>query len=129
MSESKRCRLGSRAMRMRLYDRDGNPLPDDWEFGAGRLVSHWATDQRVGRTVVGADGDYRGWVVSTVWLMGIDHNYGGEGPPIVFETMVFGEPYDNDLRRYATEEQAMRGHLAVLDNLRAGRPPFEEEEE
>jgi hypothetical protein len=29
-----------------------------------------------------------GTVISTVWL-GVDHNFGGKGPPIIFETMVF----------------------------------------
>jgi hypothetical protein len=111
--------LGGDPMALKCFDRDGNPLPADWEFGAGAgKVSHWATDQRVGRTVVGD------CIVSTVWLFGIDHGYRDGEPPIIFETMIFGEPYHNDLRRYATEEQAMRGHLAAVDNLRAGRPPF-----
>lgn len=105
-------------MMMKCYDRDGNPLPDEWEYGARGNISHWATDQRVGRTVIGET------VVSTVSLMGIDHNYSPDGPPIIFETMIFGPGYDNDLRRYPTEEQAMRGHIAALDNVRAGRPAF-----
>lgn len=100
------------------YDRDGNPLPDDWydKKKHGRKYN-WGTEKRVARTVV---GDI---TVSTVWL-GLDHSFmPGEGP-VIFETMTFGVPYDNEMARYSTEEDAMRGHLAVLDRLRAGKPPF-----
>lgn len=69
--------------------------------------------------------------VSTVWL-GLDH---GHGPlaPVIFETMVFRRELDNDLmrladvvlgpddlgrdldsERYVTEEDARRGHDAMV---------------
>lgn len=101
------------------FDRDGQVIPDDWYDTAKypRRQFKWGTQQRVGRTTV---GDFN---VSTVWLHGIDHGY-GDGPPILFETMVFGGDFDQELRRYSTEEEAMRGHLAAVDALRAGKPPF-----
>lgn len=102
---------------MSLIDRDGNPLTDDWWTADGSRKYRWATQQRVAATVV---GEYR---VSTVWLSGIDHNHYG-GAPLLFETMVSGGEWDMELIRYSTEEQAMRGHLDVLDRLRAGKPPF-----
>ena len=43
----------------------------------------------------------------------------------IFETMVFGGEHDQQLRRYCTEESAMRGHLETVDRLRAGRSPFD----
>jgi hypothetical protein len=46
--------------------------------------------------------------VSTVFL-GSDHNY-WEGPPILFETMVFGGEYNNQQERYYTWEEAEAGH-------------------
>lgn len=46
--------------------------------------------------------------VSTVFL-GLNHQY-GDGPPLIFETMVFGGKYDQDMERYATEAQAIEGH-------------------
>lgn len=104
----------------RTYSRDGEPMPDDW-FDASKYPrgkAKWATEQRVGRTVVGE------YVVSTVWLFGIDHGW-GDGPPIIFETMVFGGDHGEELRRYCTEEQAMRGHLEAVDRLRAGCSPFD----
>lgn len=101
------------------YDRDGNSMPDDWydkKKHGDRKFSRWTTERRVARTVV---GDI---TVSTVWL-GLDHDY-LTGTPIIFETMTFGDPWNNEMCRYSTEEQAMRGHLEVLDRLRADRPPF-----
>ena len=47
--------------------------------------------------------------VSTVFL-GLDHNFSGKGPPILFETMVFVAGEGHDQRRYATWEEAERGH-------------------
>lgn len=57
----------------------------------------------VGRTSVGKDVQ-----VSTVFL-GLDHGY-GEGPPILFETLVFGGPLDQSGDRYCTWEEAEAGH-------------------
>ena len=100
------------------YDRDGNPAPDDWydKEKHGHMGRYWSNPRRVARTVV---GDI---TVSTSWL-GLDHDF-LTGRPIIFETMTFGEPWNYELTRYSTEEQAMRGHLDTLDRLRAGRPPF-----
>ena len=50
--------------------------------------------------------------VSTVFL-GIDHNF-GDGPPLLFETMIFGGKYDNWQDRYATREEALAGHEAAI---------------
>lgn len=101
-----------------FYDRDGNPMPDDWydQKKHGDRAIKWATDRRVARTVV---GDI---TVSTVWL-GLDHEFLRESP-IIFETMTFGDPWANEMERYSSEEGAMRGHLAVLDRLRSGKAPF-----
>lgn len=48
--------------------------------------------------------------VSTVFL-GVDHGFSEGGPPIVFETMVFGGPMDQHTVRYSTWEAAQRGHV------------------
>lgn len=52
-------------------------------------------------------------VVSTVFL-GIDHNFFA-GPPILFETMVFGGPCDGDMERYTTWDEAETGHAAMVE--------------
>ncbi|OFB37957.1 hypothetical protein BA059_16810 [Mycolicibacterium sp. (ex Dasyatis americana)] len=100
------------------YDRDGKPMPDDWYDTTkhGNKYSSTMSNKRVACTVV---GDI---VVSTVWL-GLDHEHYTD-VPIIFETMTFGEPWNNKMERYSTEEDAMRGHLRVLERLRAGKPPF-----
>lgn len=92
------------------YDRDGNPISmDQWS----RL--HVAFDYRVvAKTQVGA------YEVSTVWV-GFDHGW-GDGPPLIFETMVFAEeagPYDLMCWRYSTEAQARQGHEETVLLLRA----------
>ena len=53
-----------------------------------------------------------GVLVSTVFL-GLDHRLGGNGPPILFETMIFGGPHDGDQDRYCTWEEAEAGHAAM----------------
>ncbi len=53
--------------------------------------------------------------VSTVFL-GLDHNYDDEGPPLLFETMVFGGGiHDQSMRRYSTWEEAEAGHSEMLE--------------
>ncbi len=49
--------------------------------------------------------------ISTVFL-GIDHSFGA-GPPLLFETMVFGGPLDMKQERYSTWDQALAGHKAM----------------
>lgn len=48
-------------------------------------------------------------LVSTVFL-GLDHNWSGDGPPLLFETMIFGGPHDQQCWRYSTWGHAMKGH-------------------
>ena len=100
-------------MGMGYYDRQGKPLTDTMEWG--RLHSDYEY-KRVAETTIG-----RLWV-STVWL-GLDHSF-GDGPPLIFETMVFvaGEGGDDlDCRRYSTEAEALAGHEDVLAEIREGR--------
>lgn len=92
------------------YDRAGNPVDlVSWSRTFGDVDS-----RRVDRTTVGEDVS-----VSTVHL-GLDHNW-GDGPPLIFETMVFGGEHDQWCDRYSTEEQAQQGHDAVVAWLRGER--------
>ena len=50
--------------------------------------------------------------ISTVWL-GMDHSF-GDGPPIIFETMIFGGEHDDFCERYVTEEEALDGHVRAI---------------
>ena len=61
-----------------------------------------------------ADGEIS---VSTVFLMGINHAFGDEVEPILFETMIFGGPMDQYQTRYSTWEEAEAGHAEALEEL------------
>lgn len=58
--------------------------------------------------------------VSTVFL-GLDHRFPGmpPGPPILFETLVFGGPLDGDGNRYSSWDDAETGHKAFVRIARA----------
>lgn len=62
-----------------------------------------------------------GTEISTVFL-GIDHRLIGDGPPILFETMIFqvGGEFDNDMRRYSTLGDAKIGHWEMVDKVNPG---------
>lgn len=55
--------------------------------------------------------------VSTVFLS-LDHNFTLEGPPILFETMVFGGQHDHYQRRYRTLGEAKKGHWETVEMAR-----------
>lgn len=97
------------------YDRDGNAISFD-EWG----VKHEDDDYiRVG---LWGSWDEDAVTVSTVWL-GINHNWLG-GPPVIFETMIFGGQFDHSQTRYATEMEAWEGHQRTVADLEAGRTPW-----
>lgn len=65
--------------------------------------------------------------VSTVWL-GLDHSWSG-GPPLIFETMIFGGPLDQDYQqRYSTVEEARAGHERAVEVARSGQRPEDDDE-
>ena len=54
--------------------------------------------------------------VSTVFL-GLDHNFYFSSAPILFETMVFGGPLDQEQRRYPTWDDAVVGHHHMIGRV------------
>lgn len=56
---------------------------------------------------------YEGCEVSTVFL-GLDHRF-GDGPPLVFETLVFGGTEDGEGDRYSTYAEAVAGHARFVE--------------
>jgi hypothetical protein len=82
-----------------------------------RLIKQYGNDadpHRVDRTMI---GDVE---VSTVFLP-INHNFFGEGPPTLFETMVFGGEHNGYQDRCATWEQAETMHQRTVDMVRKMR--------
>jgi len=55
--------------------------------------------------------------VSTVF-MGLDHRFFGDGEPVLFETMIFGGPLDQEQYRYCTWAEAERGHAGHVERAR-----------
>ena len=51
--------------------------------------------------------------VSTVFL-GLDHNFSGDGKPILWETIIFGGKYKEETHRYSTYTEAINGHEAAI---------------
>lgn len=95
--------------RAKYYGRDGTPMAfEKWAESFGEPEA-----KRVARTTVGEVN------VSTVWL-GLDHSFGG-GPPLIFETMIFGGRHSEEQWRYSTEEEALTGHRAAVDLVRSDR--------
>jgi hypothetical protein len=93
-----------------FYNRDGNPIStQEW----ATLHKHLAY-LRIARTTVSSAADLtKTFDVSTVWL-GLDHSF-RNGPPLIFETMVFAEgSSDLACRRYSTEAQAREGHAEMV---------------
>jgi hypothetical protein len=70
------------------------------------------TDGIVKKTQIDTDEE-----VCTVFL-GFDHQW-GDGPPLLFETMVFGGKLDGDQYRYSTWDEAVEGHSQVVEMVMA----------
>lgn len=70
----------------------------------------FASTDRIVQQDTRADGLF----ISTVFL-GIDHSF-GEGPPLLFETMVFQgkDGREIDCQRYSTWDDALAGHQHFL---------------
>lgn len=107
-----------------FYGLDGEPITmEQW----GGLYENDENDsRRIGLT------EFPGGVwISTVHL-GIDHQF-GDGPPLIFETMVFGpeEGYaqELDMERYSTKEQAAEGHQRMVTKWTGWTPGDPEPEE
>lgn len=64
--------------------------------------------------------------VSTIFL-GIDHNHGTEGEPLLFETMAFDDDEAIGQWRYSTYADAEEGHERACTALRAQLAKVESE--
>jgi hypothetical protein len=106
-------RVGSPLTRDLYYRLDGHvPVPC-------ADVLTWAQWFETADRGVATDTLPTGVRVSTVFL-GVDHGFSMAQRPVLFETMIFGGPHDQDTWRYATWEEAEKGHRqAVLDAARA----------
>jgi len=90
-----------------ILDDNGHPIReqnfDRWCEWIGRDENRiiWRTDLSDGVRV------------STVFL-GIDHHFISCGPPILWETMIFGGSHDQYQERYSSSSAAFAGHNAAV---------------
>lgn len=57
--------------------------------------------------------------ISTIWV-GIDASSSlGDGPPLIFESTVFGGALSGEERWYATRDEAIAGHELLVEQVRA----------
>ena len=88
-----------------ILDSHGNPVPEKdtlkWAEWFGKRDRHLALDKLP-----------NGVRVSTVFL-GLDHSF-GDGPPVLWETMIFGGLNDQYQQRYSSREDAVAGHKRAV---------------
>lgn len=92
--------------------KDRTVLPESDLLTWARWFEDAGENRVVARTAVGTV------TVSTVFL-GVDHQFSPDGPPLIFETLVFGGPHDGTMDRYSTWDEAERGHVAMLARIGA----------
>ena len=94
-----------------ILNADGQPVPCRSLMEWGRWMSNKGANGGIlEQTAVGEH-----WI-STVFL-GLDHSFGSEGPPVLWETMVFDKDRRNggDERRYTSREAALQGHHDMVE--------------
>jgi hypothetical protein len=97
-----------------VLDDAGEPVPEPDLMTWARWFE--TADRIVARTILSLAGtDVR---VSTVFL-GLDYN-SGAGPPLIYETMIFGGHHDEYQARYATRAEALAGHAAAVRLVEQG---------
>lgn len=85
--------------------RGKEPVPTDSVIEWGQFFE--SDNRMVARAEV---GDI---TISTVFL-GIDHRFMDDGPPLLFETMIFGGVHNEYQERYSTWEEAEAGHARAM---------------
>lgn len=102
------------------YDRNGQPITTEQ---ANTLLGDPAYKRVALTDITSASDPTVNYRVSTVWL-GTNHNFVDDGPPIIFETMVFGggEEQDQTMWRWSTEAGARAGHAEIVASVAATVP-------
>jgi len=87
-------------------DANGEPVPCD--------LMTWAEWMEMRKCQIAVEhlGDA---IVSTIFI-GLDHRFLGDGPPILWETMICGGTDEKDgwCKRYSSRADALAGHAAAV---------------
>jgi hypothetical protein len=100
-----------------ILDEHGTPVPCEDLLEWARWFEQAKRDRR---NVIAQDRDESGdtrILISTVFLA-LDYNLSQDGPPLLWETMVFGGVLDGAQDRYHTRDEAFRGHQAMCARVR-----------
>lgn len=95
-----------------ILNKHGKPVPEPdlekWAHWFGNNEDRIVKQEHIGKIMV-----------STVFL-GLDHNFIREGPPILWETMVFGGPHDQVWmdRCSGSKEQAESMHQKMVRRVK-----------
>lgn len=94
-------------------DSDNNPIPcssileyEEWFMKHGSTVAKSKFKDTKNISIY----------ISTVFL-GLDHSHNST-VPILWETMVFGGPFDQQLVRYSSFKDALKGHNEIIDGIK-----------
>jgi hypothetical protein len=90
---------------------DGTPVPCESLIAWALWIENSDEERQVARDELPGGSE-----VNTVFLA-LDYNW-GDGPPVLFETMVFGGPHDRLVKRYTTRAEALAGHARIVAELR-----------
>lgn len=96
-----------------LEGKEPKPVDDVITWGTWFEVN---TESRIVKRTELEDGEV---IISTVFL-GSDHNYYRGGPPLLFETLIFGGVRDGEMERYPTWEDAEEGHDHMVRLVKEG---------
>lgn len=90
---------------------------DGHEVVAAQDIVSWSRwFEKAGRTVAKTKlGDAE---VSTVFLA-MNHAFSPRSKPVLFETLVFGGPLDQEMDRYHTWDEAEAGHAEMVARVTA----------
>lgn len=103
-----------------ILDANGNPI-------AAPDVPTWAKWFETAQRQVALTKVEPGVVeVSTVFL-GLDHGF-GSGPPVLWETMIFGGSHDGYRNRYGSRAAAVEGHKLAVEIAEGKRQPEDGDE-
>ncbi len=97
---------------------DGQPVREPDLLAWGQWMDTHHQDRVLEQTHCG------GITVSTVFL-GVDQRFRGEGPPLVFETMVFRGDEGDEQVRASTWGEALANHAAFVREFFPAEPESE----
>lgn len=99
-----------------VLDDEGHAVPEPDTLAWGRWYEAAWPRRIVAKTTVGEAE------ISTVFLA-MDHNHMGDGPPILWETLIFGGRFDQHMWRHSSVAEARACHAAIRDALTHGEAP------